>query len=183
MKKMILAFLIFSLATGTAYAQNSLRTKQFNLEKGVAIQGYDPVAYFTVGAPTKGNASFTAKYEGASYFFASAENLKKFKANPAAFAPQYGGFCAMGVALEKKLDGDPAVWKIVDGKLYLNVNADVSVAWQRDIPGNLEKANDYWPEIKGKTPASLKKIDKAFWQKYRAIQTEGPMAVKGCLAG
>ena len=61
----------------------------------------------------------------------------------------------MGVALEKKLDGDPKVWKIVDGKLYLNVNADVSVAWQRDIPGNLAKANELWPEIKGKTPASL----------------------------
>ena len=122
---------------------------------GIALHGYDPVAYFTVGAPTKGSASFTAKYEGASYHFASAENMRKFKANPSAFAPQYGGFCAMGVALEKKLDGDPAAWKIVDGKLYLNVNADVSVAWQRDIPGNLEKANDYWPEIKGKTPASL----------------------------
>lgn len=124
-------------------------------EQGIALHGYDPVAYFTVGAPTKGSASFTATHEGASYHFASAENMRKFKANPAAFAPQYGGFCAMGVALEKKLDGDPNVWKIVDGKLYLNVNADVSVAWQRDIPGNLEKANEYWPEIKNKTPVSL----------------------------
>jgi YHS domain-containing protein len=124
-------------------------------EQGIALHGYDPVAYFTIGAPTKGSANFTATYEGASYRFASAENLRTFKANPAAFAPQYGGFCAMGVALEKKLDGDPNVWKIVDGKLYLNVNADVSVAWQRDIPGNLEKANEYWPEIKNKTPASL----------------------------
>lgn len=124
-------------------------------EQGIALHGYDPVAYFTVGAPTKGNASLTATYDGASYHFANAENLAKFKANPEAFAPQFGGFCAMGVALEKKLDGDPHVWKIVDGKLYLNVNADVSVAWQRDIPGNLEKANDYWPDIKNETPASL----------------------------
>ncbi len=145
-----------SISSVPAFAVVPNSTSAVNTdEQGIALHGYDPVAYFTVGAPTKGNASFTAKYEGASYFFASAENLKKFKANPAAFAPQYGGFCAMGVALEKKLDGDPAVWKIVDGKLYLNVNADVSVAWQRDIPGNLEKANDYWPEIKGKTPASL----------------------------
>lgn len=145
-----------SISSVPAFAVVPNSTSAVNTdEQGIALHGYDPVAYFTVGAPTKGNASFTAKYEGASYFFASAENLKKFKANPAAFAPQFGGFCAMGVALEKKLDGDPAVWKIVDGKLYLNVNADVSVAWQRDIPGNLEKANDYWPEIKGKTPASL----------------------------
>lgn len=124
-------------------------------ERGVALQGYDPVAYFTAGAPAKGNPRFSATYEGARYFFSSAANQRKFKANPAAYAPQYGGFCAMGVALHKKLDGDPKVWKIVDGKLYLNVNADVSVAWQRDIPGNLAKADEEWPTIKGATPASL----------------------------
>lgn len=124
-------------------------------QQGIALHGYDAVAYFTAGAPTQGNARFSATYEGALYYFASAENQRRFKANPAAYAPQYGGFCAMGIALEKKLDGDPKVWKIVDGKLYLNVNADVSVAWQRDIPGNLAKANELWPEIKGRTPASL----------------------------
>lgn len=124
-------------------------------QQGIALHGYDPVAYFTVGAPAKGNAKFTATFEGARYHFADAKNLKKFKANPAAYAPQYGGFCAMGVALHKKLDGDPNVWKIVDGKLYLNVNQDVSVAWHRDIPGNLAKANAEWPEIKNATPASL----------------------------
>ncbi|WP_421838266.1 YHS domain-containing (seleno)protein [Novosphingobium sp.] len=124
-------------------------------QQGIALHGYDPVAYFTAGAPAKGSTKFTATYDGARYYFASAENLHKFQANPAAFAPQYGGFCAMGVALHKKLDGDPNVWKIVDGKLYLNVNADVSVAWQRDIPGNLAKANEEWPTIKNATPASL----------------------------
>ncbi|MGV3510709.1 MAG: YHS domain-containing (seleno)protein [Novosphingobium sp.] len=124
-------------------------------QQGIALHGYDPVAYFTAGAPAKGNAKFTATFEGARYHFANAQNLKKFKANPAAYAPQYGGFCAMGVALHKKLDGDPNVWKIVDGKLYLNVNKDVSVAWQRDIPGNLAKADAEWPEIKNATPASL----------------------------
>lgn len=121
----------------------------------LALRGYDPVAYFTSGAPTMGAARYTAKYNGATYHFASAENLKKFKASPAAFAPQYGGFCAMGVALEKKLDGDPMVWKIVDNKLYLNVNQDVSVAWNRDIPGNLAKAEANWPQIMNKTPDSL----------------------------
>jgi len=124
-------------------------------QQGIALHGYDPVAYFTAGAPAKGSTKFTANFDGARYFFASAENQRKFQANPAAYAPQYGGFCAMGVALHKKLDGDPNVWKIVDGKLYLNVNADVSVAWQRDIPGNLAKANDEWPAIKNATPASL----------------------------
>lgn len=121
----------------------------------LALRGYDPVAYFTVGAPTMGEARYSAKFNGATYHFASAENLKKFKASPAAYAPQYGGFCAMGVALEKKLDGDPMVWKVVDNKLYLNVNQDVSVAWNRDIPGNLAKAEANWPEIMNKTPESL----------------------------
>lgn len=124
-------------------------------EQGIALHGYDAVAYFTTGKPTQGNPAFKAGYVGATYYFASAENQKKFKANPAAYAPQYGGFCAMGVALEKKLDGDPTVWKIVDGKLYLNVNKDVSVAWNRDIPGNLAKANVNWPTIEGKTPTEL----------------------------
>ena len=121
----------------------------------LALRGYDPVAYFTAGAPTMGMARYSAKFNGATYHFASAENLKKFKASPAAFAPQYGGFCAMGVALEKKLDGDPMVWKVVDNKLYLNVNQDVAVAWNRDIPGNLNKANEQWPQIMNKTPESL----------------------------
>lgn len=124
-------------------------------QQGIALHGYDPVAYFTVGTPAKGSVKFSATYDGARYYFANAKNLKTFKANPSAYAPQYGGFCAMGVALHKKLDGDPNVWKIVDGKLYLNVNKDVSVAWQRDIPGNLAKANEEWPTIKNATPASL----------------------------
>ncbi|GBF86509.1 hypothetical protein AsFPU3_3580 [Aphanothece sacrum FPU3] len=124
-------------------------------EQGVALHGYDAVAYFAAGKPTKGNATFKAGYAGATYYFSSAANQKKFMANPAAYAPQYGGFCAMGVALEKKLDGDPTVWKIVDGKLYLNVNKDVSVAWNRDIPGNLAKAQENWPTIQGKTPEEL----------------------------
>jgi len=124
-------------------------------EANLALRGYDPVAYFSAGKPSMGDARFSAKFNGATYHFASAANLKMFKATPAAYAPQYGGFCAMGVALEKKLDGDPMVWKVVDKKLYLNVNQDVAVAWNRDIPGNLVKADETWPEIMNKTPDSL----------------------------
>lgn len=124
-------------------------------EQGIALHGYDPVAYFTVGKPTKGSARHTATFDGATYHFSSAANKARFQANPAAYAPQFGGFCAMGVALEKKLDGDPNVWKIVGDKLYLNVNPDVAVAWSRDIPGNIDKAQDNWPSIKHLTPESL----------------------------
>jgi len=151
-----LAIATFNIAGSPAHAVVPTSTSDVNTdEQGLALHGYDAVAYFTQGKPTKGDARFKSTYNGATYFFASAANQKKFMAEPAAFAPQYGGFCAMGVVLEKKLDGDPNVWKIVDGKLYLNVNQDVSVMWNRDIPGNLEKANDNWPTIKNKTPAEL----------------------------
>ncbi|MBU6166724.1 MAG: YHS domain-containing protein [Alphaproteobacteria bacterium] len=145
-----------SAATSPAFALVPTSASAVNTDTaGIAVHGYDVVAYFTEGKPRVGSANFTATYEGARYQFASAANLKAFQANPTAYAPGFGGFCAMGVALEKKLDGDPKVWKIVDGKLYLNVNKDVSVAWQRDIPGNLAKANENWPAIKDKTPESL----------------------------
>ncbi|MBY0581883.1 MAG: YHS domain-containing protein [Sphingomonas sp.] len=151
-----LAVAAAAMVTAPAMAVIPTSTSAVNTdEQGIALHGYDAVAYFTVGKPTQGDARFKASYNGATYLFATAENQHKFQANPAAFAPQYGGFCAMGVALEKKLDGDPNVWKIVGGKLYLNVNQDVSVAWNRDIPGNLARANENWPTIKNQTPESL----------------------------
>lgn len=115
----------------------------------VAIQGYDPVAYFTDAQPTKGSAEYTATYKNAIYHFASAEHRDQFRADPAAYAPQYGGYCAFGVTMEKKFDTDPTAWKIVDGKLYLNLNKDVQTRWLTDVPGYIVSANDLWPEIKG----------------------------------
>jgi YHS domain-containing protein len=137
-----------------AYDENS--TSAVNVDaKGIGIRGHDPVAYFTAGAPTPGKPEFSASHAGVTYHFASAANRDAFKSNPAKYAPQYGGFCAMGVALEKKLDGDPAAWHIHDGKLYLNVNKDVQKRWLQDVPGNNKKADAVWPQIKDKTPKSL----------------------------
>jgi len=121
----------------------------------VILHGYDPVAYFTVGKPTQGSATFTAKHGGATYRFASEANLKAFQAKPEMYVPQFGGFCAMGAALGKKLDVDPAQFKIVDGKLYLNVNADVFKKWAENIASNIASANANWPAIKDKAPSSL----------------------------
>ncbi len=121
----------------------------------IALHGYDPVAYFTAGKPTTGDKQFSAKYDGATYYFASAANRSEFEKNPAKYAPAFGGFCAMGAALGKKLDGDPAYWRIVDGKLYLNVGAPAQKRWLEDIPGNLTKANANWPQIRGKAPKEL----------------------------
>ncbi|WP_025897089.1 YHS domain-containing (seleno)protein [Sneathiella glossodoripedis] len=150
-----LAAVTVTLAT-PSYAVVETATSAVNTdEQFLALQGYDPVAYFKSGAPQKGKKKYAVHHTGGIYYFATADNLKTFVSDPERFLPQYGGFCAMGMALGKKLDGDPNVWKIVDGKLYLNVNKDVSVAWQRNIEANIETADDNWPELKNRTPASL----------------------------
>jgi YHS domain-containing protein len=137
-----------------AYDENS--TAAVNVDaKGIGLKGHDPVAYFTVGAPTAGKAEYTARHDGVTYQFASAANRDTFKAAPAKYAPQFGGFCAMGVALEKKLDGDPAAWTVAEGKLYVNVNKDVQKKYLEDVTGNNKKAEANWPQLRSKTPKSL----------------------------
>ncbi len=107
----------------------------------VAINGYDPVAYFTVGKPTVGLAEITSEVDGAIYRFASAENKALFDADNAKYTPVFGGFCAYGATLAKKFPTDPQAFKIVDGKLYLNKNLDVAKKCNEDVPGHITKAN------------------------------------------
>ena len=145
-----------ALVPATSFAYDESSASAVNVDaKGIGLRGHDPVAYFTAGAPTLGNSAFTAKHNGVTYQFASAANRATFQSNPAKYAPQYGGFCAMGVVLEKKLDGDPDAWHIADGKLYLNVNKDVQKKWLQDVSGNNKKAEQIWPSIRNKTPKSL----------------------------
>ncbi|MEX0366642.1 YHS domain-containing (seleno)protein [Ruegeria sp. HKCCD8929] len=122
---------------------------------GLALQGYDPVAYFTEGEPTKGNWKITTLHNDAMYRFASEENKAAFEANPEAYLPEYGGYCAFGAAMGFKFDGDPNIWKIVDNKLYLNISPDIQQRWEGDIPGFIEKASANWEDIADKDPASL----------------------------
>lgn len=122
----------------------------------LAVHGYDTVAYFTEGRPVVGSAKHAHVHKGATYRFASAENLARFKKDPEAYVPQYGGYCAYGVAVGAKFDGDPRQWKIVDGKLYLNLNEDIQATWKKDIPGNIKKAGANWKKISDKAPAELK---------------------------
>lgn len=112
-----------------------------------AVGGYDPVAYFTQGRPVKGDARFTTTHKGATYRFASAANLAKFKANPAAYAPQYGGYCAWAVAQGYTAPGNPRNWKVVNGKLYLNYDDGVQAKWEKNIPGFIADANKNWPSV------------------------------------
>jgi YHS domain-containing protein len=113
-----------------------------------AVSGYDLVSYFSeTGVPQKGSATFSVNYDGADYYFTSAENASKFKADPAAFAPQYGGHCAWAMSRGSLAPGQPELYKVVDGKLYLNFSPDVQKMWLKDIPGFISKADVAWPEI------------------------------------
>lgn len=136
---------------GTAFAADE--TYISNPEKSIAINGYDPVAYHTVGAPTKGSAEFKLEHNGAIYKFSSAENLAAFEADPAKFAPAYGGWCAVGTSKGKKIPTQAHLFKIVDGQLYLNSSDGAQGLFLKETTARISDANSNWPEIK-KTPAS-----------------------------
>ena len=121
----------------------------------LALHGYDPVAYFRAKLPTLGSARFTATHGDAAYRFVSADNQAAFEQNPEAYLPQFGGFCAYGVSVGKKFDGDPRVFEIVDGKLYLNLNPTIQAAWRKDVPGNIRKADAQWRTIRAKAAGEL----------------------------
>jgi YHS domain-containing protein len=113
-----------------------------------AIQGYDPVAYFKESKPVKGTNAYTYTWKGAQWHFANEENLNDFKANPEKFAPQFGGYCAYGMAGGYKASTSADAWSIVDGKLYLNYDKQVQVLWKKDQAGFINKANKNWPTVK-----------------------------------
>ena len=108
---------------------------------GIAIRGYDTVAYFTEGQPVEGSDDFTSDWEGATWRFSSQENLDLFEMDPNAYAPQYGGYCAYGVAQDSLVKIEPELWTIVDDKLYLNYDEGVQSRWEKDIPGFIESAD------------------------------------------
>ncbi|MGF1880515.1 YHS domain-containing (seleno)protein [Vibrio splendidus] len=114
----------------------------------IAIKGYDPVAYFTDSGAVQGSSEFTATYKNAIYQFANSDNRDQFRTNPEAYAPQYGGYCAFGVAMGKKFETDPNAWKVEDGKLYLNLDKSVQKRWLEDTQEFIQDANSNWTTIK-----------------------------------
>ena len=136
--------LFLMLALASAFADKTL----VNVDKqGVALKGYDPVAYFTDNAPQKGNAAITSTYKGAQYQFVSDEHKKMFDANPAKFEPQFGGFCAYGVSKGYTVKIEPDAFQVVDGRLLLQYDKSVREKFQKDTQGNLKKADANWPGI------------------------------------
>lgn len=121
---------------------------EFFERDGVALRGHDPVAYFTQGKPARGSPEHQAEYQGSTFHFASKAHRDAFAADPARYAPQYGGFCAFGTAGGYKAAIDPQAWTIADGKLYLNYNAAVQKQWSADIAGFVAKADKNWPTVR-----------------------------------
>jgi YHS domain-containing protein len=124
---------------------------EFFEKDGIALRGHDPVAYFSENKPVKGLPDRKTEYQGSIFYFASKANRDAFVADPARYAPQYGGFCAFGMASGYKAATDPAAFSIVDGKLYLNYNRDIQKQWSADRPGFIAKAEKNWPAASKQT--------------------------------
>lgn len=142
----MLAALVLVGATG-ARAGPGVAPVNKTLFGGVAIDGYDPVAYFISGRAVEGSKAFQTTWQGAVWRFASGENRDAFVAAPERYAPRYGGYCAYAVSQGTTARIDPEAWKIVDGKLYLNLNKDIQRIWEQDIPGYIKQADANWPHL------------------------------------
>lgn len=129
---------------GGAVAKDPVYTPRFS---NTAVDGHDVVAYFEEGAPIKGDKEFTTEYKGAEWRFSSQANLDAFTADPEAYAPQYGGYCAWAASQGYTARGNPDNWTIYEGKLYLNYNDKVQADWLQNIPGFIELADANWPDI------------------------------------
>ena len=115
-----------------------------NASHGVALRGYDPVAYFVEGEARPGDDRFRHDWRGAEYHFASAEHRDLFAEDPERYAPQYGGYCAIAMAWNRIADIDPQQWSVVDGRLYLNNSGFAHLLWSADERGNIESADENW---------------------------------------
>lgn len=119
----------------------------FAVRSGWAIRGYDPVAYFKDARPVAGHPEIAAEWNGATWLFSSEENRAAFLAEPARYAPQYGGYCAWAVAHGYTASIDPAAWRIEGGKLYLVYSKAVLVEWEKDVPGYIARGDSNWPAV------------------------------------
>jgi YHS domain-containing protein len=154
MKKLAQSSAIILAAIG-AFAPLALPAPAFadkapvftGLASNAAIRGYDTVAYFTTGRPTRGDARYSTNWHGATWHFASAANRDRFAANPARYAPQFGGYCAWAVSQGYTAGIDPNAWRIVDGKLYLNYNREIQARWEQNTAANIAAGNRNWPSV------------------------------------
>jgi len=148
-QKLLLLNALFALLLG-ASAVSAADYSTISL----AVGGYDLVSYHQDG-PVRGNGHHLAEYNGNQYAFSNADNKAKFEADPEQYLPQYGGFCAYGAALGKKFYGDPTVYEVIDGKLYLNLDQKIQGLWNKDKKGHIASADELWKTIKYVPAAEL----------------------------
>jgi len=152
MKRIAVFFVLGLLSAGIqAQDQTGLRKKEFNLNDGIAISGYDPVAYFTQNKAVKGSKEKAVAHEGVTYYFSSDANKEEFKKNPAKYEPEYGGWCAYAMGAKgEKVEVDPKTFKIVNGKLNLFYNRffnNTLTEWNKDETNLKRKADANWAKI------------------------------------
>lgn len=151
-KKYTLAALLLLASIGSSFAADRINTLEksgfFSYEpNGIAIRGYDTVAYFTLGMPVEGSDQYSTEWSGATWKFSTQDHLDKFKAAPARFAPQYGGYCAYGVAQESLVKIEPDQWTIIDDKLFLNYNEKLNGKWRQDTAGFISQADALFEKL------------------------------------
>ena len=139
-------FCLIAIATVSLMSTAALAGDFFETD-GVALHGYDPVAYFVAAEPQKGQAQYSYEYKGSKFYFASGANRRAFMEAPEKYAPQFGGYCAYGTSQGYKVSTQPDAFAVVKDKLYLNYNKKVQGIWQQDVPGNIERAEKNWPEV------------------------------------
>lgn len=144
MKNILKSIAAIALLSVSAYAGELVNVSGASK---AAVSGYDTVAFFTDAKPVNGSPFITADHKGATYYFASEEHKALFTANPEKYVPQFGGFCAFGVSINKVLPVDISTWQVRNGKLYLNLNPDIRIKFDADFDGNLAKATKNWPGL------------------------------------
>ncbi len=152
--KLIQSYL-FTVFTGLL-ALTSVSVQATSITDSVtAIGGYDVVSYHTDKRPLRGNGHYLAVHDEVTYLFSSQKNQATFEANPAKYVPAFGGYCAFGASVGKKFVGDPEVWRLVDNKLYLNLDVEIQSQWLKDVPGRIKTAEAKWRKIKNVPAAEL----------------------------
>ena len=140
------SFFVQALAAlAAAVFVTAVQAGEFFEKEGVALRGYDAVAYVKDGKAVKGSPQYKLEYKGSGFHFSSQAHRDAFAADPVKYAPQYGGFCAFGISKGYKAATDPAAFTVVNGKLYLNYNRDVQKQWSADVPGFVALADKQWP--------------------------------------
>ncbi|MEX2444253.1 MAG: YHS domain-containing (seleno)protein [Alkalispirochaeta sp.] len=124
-------------------------------EDGVAIKGYDAVAYFTEGKPVQGSAEYTVEWDDATWWFSSEEHRQMFADDPERYAPKYGGYCAYAASQGQVAEGDPELWTIHEDRLYLNLNERFQRRFRDDLSGSIAAADENWPELRAELASAL----------------------------